>query len=71
MSDWVKVGDILVEKSGWGIRNIPLPVLSAANLEVLISTDDQQRMISLVGTVVAVEYVKRMAFVEVGQNADN
>ena len=66
-ADWVKVGDVLVQKPGWGIRNVPLPILSAADLEVFISPDGEQRVISFVGTVVAVEYVKRMAFIEVGK----
>ena len=64
----MKIGDVMVEKPGWGIRNIPLPILSAAGLEVFISSDGQQRIISFVGTVVAVEYVKRMAFIKVDQN---
>ena len=53
---------------GWGIRHIPLPILADANLMDLMSDDNQERLISFVGTLVAVEYNRHMAVMTVGTN---
>ena len=67
LEEMAEAVDTAKERHGWGIRNIPLPVLAVPNLEVFASSDDQDRLLSFVGTVVGVQYIKRMAFVEVDE----